>query len=343
MLKSAIVNVFCALLLAQASSAVVIKGRTCRLLHTDRDTGATATVDCDEQPTSSLAPPVQTTSSTSCTDTTTTTSSRTYLPRVETTSSSTSWKDTSSTSYAPPVTTTSTSCTETTATTTHITSTETPVTTSCQKCAATTDAPFSSSSVAPPPSSTTTMPGGVQPPHPPKPPVESAPAPSGPYQGKFFQIIPKGQENLCLSVFSGDETLSESDGVNVQECDCDHPLYKNTWTLDETLQYTTIMSGKPQFAEETTWCLDAGSKIPANTTKPHVGMTSCIEEAGTPLAVQNWHINGNSGQISIDFEGETWCLDREFGQTNDRPVQIWACAEGNANQQWEVRYLEAAK
>lgn len=40
---------------------------------------------------------------------------------------------------------------------------------------------------------------------------------------------------------------------------------------------------------------------------------------------------------------ETWCLDREFGQTNDRPVQIWACAEGNANQQWEVRYLEAAK
>lgn len=40
---------------------------------------------------------------------------------------------------------------------------------------------------------------------------------------------------------------------------------------------------------------------------------------------------------------ETWCLDREFGQTNDRPVQIWACAEGNTNQQWQVRYLEAAK
>lgn len=45
-----------------------------------------------------------------------------------------------------------------------------------------------------------------------------------------------------------------------QECDCDHPLYKNTWTLDETSQYTTIMSGKPHAAGQTTWCLDAGSK-----------------------------------------------------------------------------------
>jgi hypothetical protein len=76
--------------------------------------------------------------------------------------------------------------------------------------------------------------------------------------------------------------------VTRQECDCDHPLYKNTWTLDETSQYTTIMSGKPKMAGDKTWCLDAGSKgesalvgwlnmrlilhllVPADTTKPHV-------------------------------------------------------------------------
>jgi hypothetical protein len=47
--------------------------------------------------------------------------------------------------------------------------------------------------------------------------------------------------------------------------------------------------------------------------------------------------------ISDGFIAETWCLDREFDEVNDRPVQIWDCVEGNANQQWEVRYLEAAK
>lgn len=169
MLKSTIVNVFCALLLAQASSGAVIQGRTCRLLHTDSDTGATATVDCDDKPTSSFTPPVPTTSTS---------------------------------------TSTSTSCTTTSSSTPSESA-------SCHQCTDSTVAPLSSSTVAHDSAPTTTATGGVAPPHPPRPTVEPAPAPSGPYQGKFFQIIPKGQENLCLSVFSGDAHLSGSDGVNV--------------------------------------------------------------------------------------------------------------------------------
>ena len=164
MLKSTIINVFCALLLTQASSGAVIQGRTCRMLHTDSDTGATATVDCDDKPTSSFTPPAPTTSSSTLTSTSCTTTS----------------------SLTPPI--------------------ETSESASCHKCTSSTVAPSSSSTVAPAPAPTTTAAGGVPPPHPPRPIVEPAPAPSGPYQGKFFQIIPKGQEDLCLSVFSGMRT-----------------------------------------------------------------------------------------------------------------------------------------
>ncbi|KAJ9098563.1 hypothetical protein QFC20_005905 [Naganishia adeliensis] len=193
------------------------------------------------------------------------------------------------------------------------------------------------------------------PPHPPqRPPPGSAPTPpptkqqpanssdENPYLGKFYQIRPAANDTMCLSAFvSWDNTIGEADSINLEPCECDKPEVQNKWTFDLTEDKSHIMIGKPKSANDTTWCIDAGT-TPNNDDHPHLWRCAPDvrdeEDQGAQdfCDVQHWNLNQTTGEISINYrEYNKYCLDVENGHLDGRPIQIWECT-GGVNQQWHV-------